>query len=714
MKKYIILVLCIILSITILDYLYFYKGNLFINSNSKIECVSKSDNENIYLLSDGNYEVFDLKGVNLKFTKPGHYSSEYKITKDEYINWFHEIQDLGANVIKIEDIGNPVFYEAFYEYNSSNPKKIYLIQGISENESKIKSKYAAIDQEFYSEYLKHCKNVIDIVHGRHKIRKDKELLPWKYKYDISQWVYGYSLGATWLSDFVVYTNESRPQLEQYNGEYISTSNANNFEIFLAKIMNQMIDYEVEKYSMQHSMTFENSLNTSPLNFNENIEFIKKKYGSIDIENINKEKSFEGALYVSYNIFSFDLDFILYEDNTNNTPYYELLHRLNEHHKKPVVISNIGNPSSRGVTYNEKDIIKYGNLSEIEQGQDIVSQYQDIIQTGTAGAIVKDWQDDWNSITWNTNKLVDLDNNVYWHDVQTPNQSFGILSFEPGSKKSLCYIDGNDKEWKDKEITKQNDYSISMKYDSEYLYFLVKKENLDIDHEHFFIPIDTIQQIGSKDCKNLNLKTSELSDFIIEINGKDQSRVWVNDRYDTNEFINGDLINRDFNIYENVPNKNSGNFHKIYSMLNNLEFYYVHRTHEVDRIEFKDFDFTGNIRNYTVNKTYETGKLTYGNANPKSPNFNSLADFCAGDGFVEIKIPWGLLNFADPTEMMIHDDYYENYGVEYIPIKSMNVGVGDGTSVIQMSPFELEKLGKEPKYHERLKESYYILQEYWNK
>ena len=30
----------------------------------------------------------------------------------------------------------------------------------------------------------------------------------------------------------------------------------------------------------------------------------------------------------------------------------------------------------------------------------------------------------------------------------------------------------------------------------------------------------------------------------------------------------------------------------------------------------------------------------------------------------------------------------------------------------MSEFELEKLGKKADYHERLKKSYYILQEHW--
>ena len=120
----------------------------------------------------------------------------------------------------------------------------------------------------------------------------------------------------------------------------------------------------------------------------------------------------------------------------------------------------------------------------------------------------------------------------------------------------------------------------------------------------------------------------------------------------------------------------------------------------------------NIRHYRIEETYETGKLTYGNANPDSPDFNSLADFCAGEGFVEIKLPWQLLNFADPTTMRIHDDYYECYGVEYLTIDSIRVGVGDGSDTIQMASFPMKKLGRNPEYHERLKQSYYILQAYW--
>ena len=115
------------------------------------------------------------------------------------------------------------------------------------------------------------------------------------------------------------------------------------------------------------------------------------------------------------------------------------------------------------------------------------------------------------------------------------------------------------------------------------------------------------------------------------------------------------------------------------------------------------------------ETYETGVLRHGNANPDSEDFDSLADFMFTEDGVEIRIPWQLLNFANPSEMMIHDDYYENYGVEYIHIDEMYVGMAAGNATeyrISMASLPLEGWGKSVTYHERLKESYYILQEYW--
>ena len=114
------------------------------------------------------------------------------------------------------------------------------------------------------------------------------------------------------------------------------------------------------------------------------------------------------------------------------------------------------------------------------------------------------------------------------------------------------------------------------------------------------------------------------------------------------------------------------------------------------------------------EVFETGKLTYGNANPDSPDFNSLADFIAEGDYVEIKLPWQLLNFADPSRMSIHDDYYEHYGIEYIEIDEMYVGIGDGGSGarVELKPYKLDPWENTVTYHERLKSSYFVLQKLW--
>ena len=120
------------------------------------------------------------------------------------------------------------------------------------------------------------------------------------------------------------------------------------------------------------------------------------------------------------------------------------------------------------------------------------------------------------------------------------------------------------------------------------------------------------------------------------------------------------------------------------------------------------------KNFYTAETFETGLLTYGNANPKAKDYNSLADFCAKGDYIEVKLPWQLLNFADPSEMSIHDDYYdENYGVEYISIDEMHLGIGQKSSArISLATVPLEGWDNKVSYHERLKPSYEMLKDYW--
>lgn len=113
-------------------------------------------------------------------------------------------------------------------------------------------------------------------------------------------------------------------------------------------------------------------------------------------------------------------------------------------------------------------------------------------------------------------------------------------------------------------------------------------------------------------------------------------------------------------------------------------------------------------------SYETGKLTYGNANPDAEDYDSLADFCYRDGALEIKIPWQLLNVMDPSGKQVMDDFYTMQNIVAMDTDDWAVGMGiyDSKSEqeIKLSGTYTWEEWTLPTYHERLKPSYYILKD----
>lgn len=718
MRKYLIAIFVVVIGWVVFDFLYYYAGVLYIPGFRGRTYFSLADEEQLYLDQGKGFEPFELRGVNMGFGKPGHFSTEKAITKDEYLRWFQQIQDLEANVIRIYTVGPVDFYEAFYEYNIENPEPLYLIHGVGLDDYLTNSIYSAVDDVFYKSFLDNCREVVDIVHGRHKDNPDGLIFSQHYRWDISPWVYGYILGVDWNASLVGYSDESFPQQEQLNGTYFYTEDASNFELFLANTAEKVVSYETEKYGTQRVMAFSNWATTDPLDYPEKVEEYWSKFASIDVEHIHCTEDFPPGQFASYHIYPYSLDYYKYFDSHETNTYLQYLSDLNEHHDIPVVISEFGVPSSRGIAAEDTSQGRnQGAMSEKSQGEALVSMYQDIMCAGSAGGIVFTWQDEWFKHTWNTMASVETTTAPYWSDYQTCVQYYGLLSFDPGKEQSVCYVDGNQEDWTELQpISQQSGVRLSMQYDEKFVYFLIEKEAANMNTDTLYVPIDVTPKSGATYASNLSVSMTEAADFVIELNGTNESRLWVQDRYNILRALFYDEISTEDFMSVKFPAVDTDSFSKVEMRLINEQFYERSSptdTNYADDIQISFQQYSNNtLVQYVVSTRYETGKLTYGNANPNSPDFNSLADFCAGDGFVEIKLPWQLLNFADPSNMKIHDDYYEVYGVEYLTIDHINVGAGDGSETIEMVPFPLKKLGKNPEYHERLKESYYILQDFW--
>lgn len=721
MKKFIIIVSAIVVAVLLWDISY-YRLGLYIDfhPNQEVTTFIKTEGNEIYKQNGSEYEPFEIKGVNMGSGEPGEWSTDFDIGEETYLRWFRYIQEMGANTIRIYTIQADDFYNAFYTYNKDNPNPLYLIQGVWVNDYVQNSHRDAYDDDFFETFLDDCKTMIDVVHGKKKLSLGRVASAGSgtYKHDISSWVIGYILGVEWEDVTVAYTDEKYAENEQYNayhGTYMYTSeDASPFESMLARVGDKVIEYESKRYKEQRLVAFSNWPTTDPFTYPKKVADYFMKCAYVDTEHIKTTENFISGQFASYHVYPYYPDYLAYiddwtpygidrnemltEEGKTNT-YKAYLNMLTNHHTMPVVISEFGVSTGRGMAQKDQNTGRnQGNMSEKEQGQALIDCYEDIKEAGCAGSCVFSWQDEWFKRTWNTMYAVDLKRTPYWSDYQTNEQYFGLLSFDPGEKQSVCYVDGDVSEWMDEDIVSKTDgMELSMKYDEKFVYFMIHKPGLEFEKETLYIPIDTTPKTGSSYCENYNLLFDRAADFLIVLNGKTGSRIQVQERYEALRSTYSQNVS-DFDTYEigRQPDKDSPLFVNINMILQTAT-----------PLLYSDLTAKAEV--------YETGLLTYGNANPKSEDFNSLADFISNGDYVELKLPWQILNFADPSQMEIHDDYYDgNYGVDYITIDEMRVGISSDnpTGRIELFPFALKGWENKVTYHERLKSSYYMLQSIW--
>lgn len=714
-KYFIAVVLAIILVFAIGYYSYFDLGYYIdFNPNAAPTTFTSVKDKTIYVDFGNGFEPFEVKGVNMGIGYPGKYAVEYGVDEETYLKWFEQISEMNANTLRVYTYQSEAFYNAFYKFNTTSDKKLYLIHGVWIDDYVQNSHSNALDVEYIEKFIDNTKKTIDIIHGRADatISKNSAVGVQHYRLDISQWVIGYILGVEWEDATVEFTNNQVSNKKGYKGKYMYTDeNATTFETMLCRVGDTAIEYETSKYKQQRLVAFSNWCTTDPFDYDELVTSIYNKYAKVTTENIKTTDKFISGVFASYHVYPYYPDYYIiskdlskYKDENGEVNTYKAyLTDLNNAHSVPVVITEFGLPTSRAMAakdYSGADRSQ-GGISEHQQAEGLIKCYEDIKAAGCNGGIVFSWQDEWFKRTWNTMQNVNLDATPFWSDYQTNEQYFGLLSFDPGKEQSVCYTDGDVSEWSNKDIVSKDDnLSLSMKYDEKYIYFMVNKKNYDFENDTLYIPIDTTQKSGSNYCADYNIKFSNNADFVIKIHGKDDSRVVVQEYYDVfkaTKQIEVTGVNQ-FDA-DNIPDKNSSKFNPI-----NL---IIQSAYDNSKLTKGDAAYLS---------YYETGKLTYGIGNPSLQNFDSMSDFCVKGDYVEIRIPWELLNFANPSKMQIHDDYYINYGVRYIYIDKMYVGISTDKDKgrIEMTSFALKEWGETVTFHERLKEGYYALKDEWAK
>ena len=742
MKRFLIVLTALILGYLAYDTARYYLGwYIDLQPDAPVSAFMSTDAQHLYMDRGAGPEEFTVKGVNLGVGVPGEWATDYAISKETYLRWFAQMQEMGANTVRVYITLHDDFYNAFYEYNTAREEAgeepLWLIHGVWVNDYIQNSHRDAYDKDFLETFVKDGRTLVDVLHGNKKISLGRGTGSGFYNKDVSRWVIAYILGVEWEDVTVAYTDHKYPDMVPYQGAYLSaTEDASAFESMLAQVGDRIVSYESRRYKTQRLVAFSNWPTTDPFLYPEDITVFFMKCAQVDVEHIRTEDAFLAGQFASYHVYPYYPDYLNYilnpavmdrtpiwdgkavtsrvetgpgtpigsvlrrsdfydETGAANT-YLAYLRALRRHHTMPVVISEFGVSTGRGMAQIDRNTGRnQGHMSEQEQGQALVDCWRDITAANCAGGCVFTWQDEWFKRTWNTMHAVNLQRTPYWSDYQTNGQYFGLLSFDPGAEESVCYVDGDLSEWTEEDkLFDTGTRALSMKYDEKFIYLLAYEKGFANGRKTLYIPIDTTPKTGSTYCENFGLRFEDPVDFVLAIDGRDNSRLLVQERY---EVLRAMFYHETHNTdaYLDPPDADTPLFKPIDLML-----------------QAATPLLTGNWQ--ASSETYETGDLAYGNANPAAPDYDSLADFIFAGDYVELKLPWQLLNFSDPSRMTIHDDYYENYGVDYITINTMYLGLTDGAAQERtpLYPAALKGWGNTVSYHERLKPSYYILQKLW--
>lgn len=693
MKKF--LLICIIAFVLIYNLISSIATNQLVGQNDTY--FTKVKGKEMYIAKNGKWEKLDIVGVNLNSTKPGTFPSDNLVSEDDYLRWISNIYNMGANCIKVSNLMSNNFYDALDKFNKNRENPIYLMQGIYFDEKYLKDGENPQSSNLKDGFMTNIKLIVDSVHGNPYNFNKPDIVQF-YNTDVSDYVIGYTLGIEFAKHDIIY-NEIMNEKEKYNGKYLYTNDkASSFESYMASMGDYLLDYELESYKKQSLISYIGSSSYNIVSgqknpvkntFIEKDDRIENQNYYFNPENIKSKSKLKTGLFATYNIYPSYSEVKEYVDRMD---YY--FKKLNNHHKIPVVIGEYGIPSARtGGDFNmNPNKIKY--IDEKEQGNTLVLLYRSIKNSGCAGSFLFEFQDSWSRSSANTADSKILDRSAYWSDAQTYSQSFGLMAFDPGSDKSISYVDDSIDEWDEKNIVSKNeDMSLYAKSDEKYLYLMAKvSKNIDLSKDDIYIDLDTTPKSGVKKSSQFMLDFEEDVDFIVHIKDIDNSAIYVHEYY-----------NR-FNFYLNKKDNQ-----KRPDLINNKKDTDVFSTIYIE-VRPKMYNISNGEEEKAI--IHETGKLVYGNSNPNSLDFNSASDFYVGKDYVEIRIPWGLINFMDPSTRQIQDDFYEVYNTKSIKIQDIKIGMTlnseDKKIRLKSESFKLDTWLM-PSYHERLKESYYILQ-----
>lgn len=669
------------------------------------------------------WETFFPQGVNLGATLPGHYPGELPIDKETYLRWFDMMTEMGSNVVRVYTIHPPYFYEALVEYNKRNSDRpLYLIQGVWSPEELLAMKRNAFDSEIMDVFQKEIADTVRAVSGDFTLKASPGKASGKFTANALPYLMAWHIGTEWDPQMVVGTNKGNKDITHFAGShFITKDGASPFECWLAQWLDLTAGLE-DEMGYKHPITFTNWVTTDPLQ-HPGEPYFEEDLVSVDATHI-KPMDWQAGYFASFHVYPYYPDLFRFDETLREVinedgkadPYRTYLRRLKEYHAgMPVIVAEFGVPNSWGIGHKELLGRHQGGHNEVEQGEINAALFQAIVDEDLAGAIVFAWQDEWFKKTWNTMRLeVPEESRANWLNVLSNEQMFGIIGMYP-SKDDVILVDGEPSDWdklegEDKTLLIEDGTAFKglwATHDEAYVYLMAKlNHSFDPDYETIYIGADTLPG-GNRHAEQLSgKKLDEGLETLIVLGDGMHNEIKIASNYDFHTRLYGKQ-------YQMLPVKaeemkdDSGVFHSWKLAVGLL---------------MKSPDTK-------VNYPFEdvpAGELIRGTTDPSRQDYQSLASWNTKGTTLELRIPWGLLGYSDPSSLQAisYKDTNDNSfvseaseGIRFVPwIKEKKglavIGLDSGTELFPVSELQVFRWREwtDVKYNERKKRGYAIIKQ----
>ena len=623
----------------------------------------------------GGWRPFWVKAVNIGAALPGRHPSEFPPDDGTYERWLALIASMGANTVRIYTIHPPHFYRALRDYNKAHADQpLRIIAGVWTELPPGRQREKYDDAAWKSGFRSEMRRVIDVLHGHATLAARAGHASGRYDADVSPWTLGYIIGREWEPFSVAAFAKANPQRTNFHGQWLTMDGGNAVDAWLAEQCDYLVGYEMQRFGAQHPIAYTNWPTLDPLRhptestLNDEAALLAARHElppepakefdndtiGLDAALLHATARFHAGVFASYHAYPYYPDFMnvdpAYRDSRSPagpSHYYGYVRALVEHHgSMPVIISEYGVPSSRGVAHLQSEGWNHGGHSEQDQAAIDARLTRDIHDAGAAGAGLFALIDEWFKKNW---IVIDfeqpLERNRLWLNVLDAEQNYGIIAMRAGAADSAITIDGAAGDWAGRpalytaavadSLAPRALRELRVASDEAYVYLLLRVGQIDWSRANYTIGIDSYdRKLGDRTLPYTRTPSPVGLEFAIELRGPAASRLLVDHPYNPYRWrpILGSAPRVMMQSY-NPPFRTVGNTDGRYDTLRVVT---NRRRIGRDGTVYPAIAVDRNLLRYARQDS------------------TTLADWYADTiaGMIELRIPWGMLQVLDPSSRRV--------------------------------------------------------------